>query len=110
MRLKLALVALLVTALVGCESLFPKCGQGSNCAPVEPNYPTDLEGPALAQAATDACANFRMIDCPEGDAPNCEDVIIARAHRGPTPVKCWANAKDSVSAKVCGSLRCIHPR
>lgn len=84
---------LLVAALVACSHDGP--------APRSPSHEYT--------AAHNACANLRLVGCPEGNGSvggvSCETIVM-RSLR-PLPLACWTTAASSAEAKGCGSLRCI---
>jgi hypothetical protein len=78
--------------------------------PLHNPAPTPIDPPYPASAISEACESLRRVGCPEGfgsvTGATCERTLALADDLRPLPVVCWAQAKDQVAAKSCGSLRC----
>lgn len=106
MRLFFASTAVALS-LAGCpkQSLFPTCEDPNHpCAPVEPDW---LDSGATAEQA---CATLERLHCPEAHptktGASCAEVLGHAAVLVDMQLGCIANAKDSESVRLCGTVRC----
>lgn len=104
--MRLSLRALLAAAAVGaCYG--PNAPPAVDpLAPPGPDYSRDAEA-----ACSSACTNLRRIGCPEGSGAitgeTCERRCVIGLELRSLPLACWAEADNVVSARSCGSLRCL---
>lgn len=95
---------------LGIIALIALCKLLSAC-----RLPEEPKAVQVSTSAAKACANLRVIGCPQDEAPDagadsCEVVLTRRNDLRAIPLDCWANAANIAAAQICGSpvLRC-HP-
>ena len=116
----LLLVLVLGVLYAGCY----KCvdAQCSNVPPIDPAPPDWPVGdiiethPDGSEAAASSpcgrsCANWKKLHCPEAEpaegGATCYRVCVKRASLVRIPSACWSTAKDVVTLRACGGIRCV---
>ena len=86
---------LLLSALLafGCAA--------SNCSQPQPI-------PTPTATAASACANLKKLNCADGTAPNCVQILQQMLDQRMTPVtlSCLTVAPDLATARGCGAVVC----